>query len=244
MKWLVYFHYRLDTGECFYIGKGTEKRARAKDGRNPIWNRIVKKAGYKIVIDKYFKDEADALALEVDLIARYRPKANISAGGELGFTGLKHTEETKEKCRQSTLSLRSNPEWLENNLAKMKEAVSTIEVRTKISAHRKEYFKDSANKLNMSTKQKLFRQNNPDRDAERQRKSQEARQTPEAKINAALAQGGKCFHMYKNGTFISECIVIAECARTYNLHSAAIHKCLKGKQDEHKGYTFKYKEAV
>jgi hypothetical protein len=38
MKWLVYLHFRLDTGECFYIGKGTEKRARAKDGRNP-WAR-------------------------------------------------------------------------------------------------------------------------------------------------------------------------------------------------------------
>jgi len=244
MKWLVYLHYRLDTGECFYIGKGTEKRSRAKDGRNEYWNRIFKKAGRKIVVAQRFEYEQDALSLEVDLIARYTPVANLSIGGENGFSGLLHSDEAKSKCRASTLALRQNSEWLANNLLKMKEAVSTPEVREKMSQRRKEYFANSANRLNMSLKQIAFRKNNPEVDAERQRKSKEARSTIEYSIKAALAQGAKPFAVYENGTMISECLVIAECARQLNLHSAAIHKCLKGKQSEHKGYTFKYKEAA
>jgi len=96
MKWLVYAHYRLDTGECFYIGKGTEKRARAKDCRNAIWKRIEAKAGRKVIVLQYFETENDALAFEVDLIAKYNPTANITAGGE-GVCGFRHTKETKEK---------------------------------------------------------------------------------------------------------------------------------------------------
>lgn len=60
MKWLVYLHFRLDTGKCFYIGKGTEKRSKAKDQRNQYWKNIVGKANYKTVIANYFQDEQEA----------------------------------------------------------------------------------------------------------------------------------------------------------------------------------------
>jgi hypothetical protein len=242
MKWLTYLHYRLDTGECFYIGKGTEKRAKAKDCRNIIWNRIVKKAGYKIVIAKYFEDEADALALEVDLIARYRPKANISAGGELGFTGLKHTEETKEKCRQASLKLRKDADWVSNNLAKVRKGASNEYSRNKIKKARATYFLNEANRLNMSTKQSEFIRNNPEANAERQRLSYEARQNPEHKLLTSRVQGSKDFVVYKDNEFVAEVQIMNEFARNNSLHSSAIHRCLTGKQKEHKGYTFKYKE--
>jgi hypothetical protein len=244
MKWLVYLHYRLDTGECFYIGKGTEKRARAKDCRNNYWKKIVTKAGRKVVIAQYFELESDALAYEIDLIARIKPIANFSIGGESGFTGLTHSKAVKEKCRISTLKLRENPEWLERNLAAMKEAVAKPESRNKLKKARSEYFLKEENKLNMSIRQKEYIRNNPEANAERIRLSIEARQTPEYKLKASRVQGGKDFVVYRDSQFVAEVQIMNEFARSNNLHSSAIHRCLIGKQKEHKGFTFRYKEAA
>lgn len=241
MKWLVYAHYRLDTGECFYIGKGTEKRARAKDSRNPIWKRIEAKAGRKVVIVQYFENEQDALDFEIDLIAKYNPTANITVGGE-GISGFKHTEETKERCRKATLSLRKDKQWLENNLNSMKEAVSKPESKTKISKARKAFFENEQNRKHMSIKQSEFIKNNPERNAKRQQLSIEARQTTEYKLLSSRVQGGKDFLVFKNGQLIKEANILNQFARENGLHSAAIYRCLTGKQKEHKGYTFKYKE--
>jgi hypothetical protein len=55
-------------------------------------------------------------------------------------------------------------------------------------------------------------------------------------------QGGKDFLVYKDSEFVAEVQIMNEFARQNNLHSSAIHRCLKGDQKEHKGYTFKYKE--
>jgi hypothetical protein len=241
MKWLVYAHYRLDTGECFYIGKGTEKRAKAKDGRNPIWKRIESKASRKVVIIEYFELEQDALDFEIDLIAKYSPKANITAGGE-GVSGLKHTEETKEKCRQASLNLRRNKEWLEWNTKRIREEASKPESKAKLSAKRKEFFSNNSNRLHMSVKQIEFIRNNPEAELERQRLSYEARQNPEHKLLTSRVQGGKDFVVYKDNEFVAEVQIMNEFARNNSLHSSAIHRCLTGKQKEHKGYTFKYKE--
>lgn len=241
MKWLVYAHYRLDTGECFYIGKGTEKRARAKDQRNSIWKRIEAKAGRKVVVLQYFVNENDALAFEVDLITKYNPIANITAGGE-GVSGFKHTEKTKEKCRQATLNLRKDKQWLENNLINMKEAVSKLESRVKVSKARKAFFENEQNRKHMSIKQSEFIKNNPELNAKRQQLSLEARQTPEYKLLSSRVQGGKDFLVFKNGELIKEASILNQFAREAGLHAAAIHRCLTGKQKEHKGYTFKYKE--
>jgi len=243
MKWLVYAHYRLDTGECFYIGKGTEKRARAKDGRNPIWKRIEAKAGKKVIIVQFFEKEQDALDFEVDLIAKYNPKANITAGGE-GVSGLIKTEEAKEKCRQSTLKLRKDKNWVENNLNNMREAVSKPESRNKIKAARKAFFENEQNRKHMSIKQSEFIKNNPERNTKRQQLSIEARQTPEYKLLSSRVQGGKDFLVFKNGELIKEVSILNQFAREAGLHSAAIHRCLTGKQKEHKGYTFQYKELI
>ena len=241
MKWCVYLHYRLDSGECFYIGKGTLRRANRVDQRNDYWCKIFKKAGRKVVFADWFDNEQAALDFEVQMIARYSPVANITSGGE-GVSGLKHSSETLEKCRQSTLKLRQNQEWLSNNLFKMKQAVSTEENRkllSKIGRERFEMFPEK--RTEMSIKQRKFIMNNPEASAERQKKSQAGRQTHRAKLNASIAQGGKPFVAIKDNTeTVYE--VMADCSRELGLHSAAIHRCLRGKQKAHKGYTFKYKE--
>ncbi len=50
MNFYVYGHYRKDTGDLFYVGKGTADRAWSKHGRNSHWLNIVEKHDYIIKI--------------------------------------------------------------------------------------------------------------------------------------------------------------------------------------------------
>lgn len=237
----VYLHYRLDTGECFYIGKGTQpRRASRTDGRNSLWKKIYKKAGRKIVVAEYFGTEKEAFDFEKSMIKRYSPVANFTEGGD-GVSGLIHTQETKTKCRNATLALRKNPEWLSNNLMRMREVCSTEEHRNKLSKIGKERFENSPEaRENMRIKQSLFIQNNPEASKARQEKSTEAKRLRENRIRNARSQGGRPFSMYKNGELIGTFELMTDCVESYSLHKASIHRCLKGKQKDHKGYTFSY----
>lgn len=79
----IYFHRKFFTGEIFYIGKGTTDRAFHAYNRNIVWNRIVKKhKGFKIQIFKDNLTEREAFQLEIELISKYKPKANLTSGGE------------------------------------------------------------------------------------------------------------------------------------------------------------------
>ena len=48
-KYCVYEHIRNDTGQCFYVGKGTLKRANSRK-RNEHHNRIANKYGMTVRI--------------------------------------------------------------------------------------------------------------------------------------------------------------------------------------------------
>ena len=96
---VVYTHSK-PTGEVFYVGKGSVKRSNATDNRNRHWQNIVNKHGFVVSVVAEYKNEADALAHEVRLIAELRDTgvvlANITAGGD-GVCGYKHTDESKAK---------------------------------------------------------------------------------------------------------------------------------------------------
>jgi len=86
---IVYEHIRLDTNEVFYIGWGkTEKRA-YEWGRNKHWERVVKKAGYRVNIFAVGLSEEDAKEIEIAEIARVGrsdlnkgPLVNKTNGGD------------------------------------------------------------------------------------------------------------------------------------------------------------------
>lgn len=99
-KFYVYVHRKNTDGSVFYVGKGKDCRAWAKHGRNVYWKRIVAKHGFTVHIIVNKINEICALSIECALIKFYGRNnlCNLTDGGE-GVSGLRHSEETKEKLR-------------------------------------------------------------------------------------------------------------------------------------------------
>lgn len=113
-KFCVYEHIRLDNNQCFYVGKGTLKRAKSMI-RNEHHNRVVKSVGATVNIIKDNLTEEEAYDLEREVIENYvfnlgygidiigynnNPSkkghlTNHSFGGDGSSSGSVHTEEWK-----------------------------------------------------------------------------------------------------------------------------------------------------
>lgn len=139
-KYFVYKHVRKDKNTIFYIGIGkirTDKlattfkmqhyRAYSKQGRNPIWKRIVAKSKYEVEIIITGISFNEAKNLEIELISKYgklKEKgflSNISDGGETVHEDL-ITVLNDPKCSQRVYQydLQGNfiKEWLSTNQIK------------------------------------------------------------------------------------------------------------------------------
>jgi len=90
----VYLHRRNDTGEVFYVGKGSS-RTRSKRicyeraqiaHKNPVWRRVIAKAGgFSVEIVAHFATDPDAQAHEKVLIAKYG-RRDLGCGSLVNFT--------------------------------------------------------------------------------------------------------------------------------------------------------------
>lgn len=127
----VYEHWRPDTNECFWVGKGHERRAFRLSKRNMRHRHVVgylRKHGLEPEIRIVFDGmtEQEALGLEVAWIEFWRlqgaPLCNFTNGGE-GVCGLVHSEQTRAKLRAL--------------MTGTKRAPCPPEVRAKISAAQK-----------------------------------------------------------------------------------------------------------
>lgn len=117
----IYMHRRNDTGDVFYIGKGTRTKkhqySRAYDStsRNRLWRRITKKAGYTVELVADFFLEEHCFDLERNLIAQYKRRCeggtlcNLTAGGD-GHSGYSPSTETREKL-STMFSKERHPNW-------------------------------------------------------------------------------------------------------------------------------------
>lgn len=99
----TYAHYTPE-GRLFYIGKGSEKRAHSKAGRNNYWRNVVKKYGNPDVqILASWDTEEEAFSHEVLLIKCFKDLGhklcNLSDGGE-GPSGLKRSDEFKKQMSE------------------------------------------------------------------------------------------------------------------------------------------------
>jgi hypothetical protein len=94
----------------FYVGKGNKRRVGRKTPRNKLHENITNKHGIDRRIEYVTEDEAEALAKECELIAKYKTfyhdpdgwGANFTLGGD-GVSGStwNHSDEAKEKLRQA-----------------------------------------------------------------------------------------------------------------------------------------------
>jgi len=101
------------SGEIFYVGKGTGKRAYHQSKRNPHWKNIVRKYGLLVEICATWESEEDAFTHEKFLIGVMRnlgiDLVNRTDGGE-GSSGAVRSPETRAKYvhahrQESTKSL-------------------------------------------------------------------------------------------------------------------------------------------
>jgi hypothetical protein len=123
----VYGHYRADTGEIFYIGKGHGKRAwvrKGTDGRSDWWHRIVNKHGYTVKLLHEQLTEDNALQKERELIQLYGrqnigtgPLVNLTDGGE---GGLNVGEDTRKKRSESVKKITDNEHYRKELSARVK----------------------------------------------------------------------------------------------------------------------------
>ena len=105
-KFYVYEHWRSDTNQCFYVGKGAGLRAwDMKRNRNRHHRNIVTKVcgeGFRVdvVLIETELTEGEAFSIERRLIENYKKNAvrlaNQTSGGE-GKSGWKPSEETRKK---------------------------------------------------------------------------------------------------------------------------------------------------
>jgi hypothetical protein len=107
----VYEHWRTDTNQCFYVGKGRAGRPQNMSSRNRHHKNIqekLKNNGFSVrvlIVAKGLTND-EALDVEVSLIRYWQRSgvvlANISPGGD-GTSGYKHNAATREKMRISAL---------------------------------------------------------------------------------------------------------------------------------------------
>jgi len=117
-RYYVYEWFNVDSGEVFYVGKGTRLRYRQLGNRNKFFLRYHNKysCDVRIISNKMGNDEA--LILEHEVIMEYRKtgqcQTNITDGGENppvmsgeknGMFGKHHSQDTRDKIsRIHTLS--------------------------------------------------------------------------------------------------------------------------------------------
>lgn len=231
----TYSHHKPD-GTLFYIGKGSIKRAHAKDNRNPHWKNIVAKHGaHKVEILANWETEADALEHEKFLIGCFRDLgfslANITDGGD-GVSGHKHSAETKAKM-SAFQKVFQNTEKMRLNRRMCGEMAKSPERRAAQSAFVKEYMKDPANR-ERSRAGALKLASDPVFIEEQRKRATKRMQDP--KYRYVMARGCVCIETGQ--TFASQ----ADAARFFGGRPQTISKAISGKRKTAYGYHWKLKD--
>lgn len=112
----VYEHRKATTGDAFYVGKGSLKRAWAQSNRSAWWKRIAAKHGVVVRIIQDGLQEWAAHELEVGMIVLHGradesrgPLINMTDGGD-GTSGWKPTPETIQRISESNKGRKLTPE--------------------------------------------------------------------------------------------------------------------------------------
>lgn len=248
----VYEHWRHDkagvsNGVCFYVGKGSGKRAWAMVKRNAHHKAIQSKLtsiGLAIDIRIVARDlsESDAFALEIQRIADYGRAnlANKSTGGE-GASGVKHTPETIAKIRESK---RANPptitdEWRRKiSEAKMgkKKSAATRERMSKARTGEKRGPQKAAHAAHSRTAA-LGRKQSLEEIERRRSKIVGLKRTPQCVVAMKERIKKRPVRCISDG---KRYISTAEAARFYGIRQGNISLTCQGKRKSVGGLVFAY----
>lgn len=246
-NYYIYFHINPIKKEVFYIGKGKGDRAKRKNGRNKLWENIVKKYGYTIEYPHKNISEEEAFNLEVYYINKFGRKdlgkgslANLTDGGE-GSSGNILTQEHKDKISKKLKGRVFSEEHIKKNIEsklgkkRSKETCNNIsesrkgiklsdETKRKISEAGKvrTHSKETKNKMSISQKGKIV--------------SEKTKQKlKQHKNNKPVLQ----FDIDEN--LINEFISIRDAAKQNDLDMSRIWKCCHKKAKTTGGFKWEFK---
>jgi len=122
-RWHVYVDRRCDDGKPFYVGKGNDARL-SRSVRNLRHTNVAKKHGFVREVVMTTPDENFALQKERELITEFHTRdydggCNYTAGGD-GVSGLRHTQESKDKNRAAHVGKTLSKETCEKKSVSMK----------------------------------------------------------------------------------------------------------------------------
>jgi len=148
----TYGHYKADSKELFYIGKGKGNRAHERDSRSDFWRNIVNKHNYIVEIFADWPTEKEAFEHEKFLIQCFRELTvlcNLTNGGD-GCSGYIWTKEQKSKLKDRT------PFMLGKSWSKeVKEKISVAQKGKKRNSHSFEHCEKIAKALKDKPKSQL-----------------------------------------------------------------------------------------
>lgn len=84
-KHYVYYHCLPYNGEVFYVGLGKNNRCNQINQRNIYWKNVVKKHGFIVRIFCCDLTIEEAVFIEKELIKLWKPKCNLTNGGDTCF---------------------------------------------------------------------------------------------------------------------------------------------------------------
>lgn len=139
----VYEHWRPDTGVCFYVGKGKDKRAWVMSARNREHRGIqslLTSLGFSIDVRIVIRNvsEDTAFAVERDRVAFHglHTLCNMTEGGE-GNSGAIFSPEHRQKISDGLRGRKQSPEHLAKLSAIRKGRLHTPEAKAKMSLLRR-----------------------------------------------------------------------------------------------------------
>lgn len=139
-RFYVYEHLKPNTGEVFYIGKGSKNRAYQTRSRNNHWTNIVNKYGLEVNIIYNNLTNQEAGQKEIDLIEFYGLDnlCNMTQGGD-GCISLKL--ESKDKISNSLKGKIQSQESKDKRSASLKKTWQNPALRELKSNQSKELSK-------------------------------------------------------------------------------------------------------
>jgi hypothetical protein len=248
-NYYVYAHKTKSTGDLFYIGKGSDRRAYTSKGRNTFWRAINNKYGFVVEIIKDGLTEQEAFDFEKQMIKEARAAgarlANMTDGGEgmSGFTyvmsedhkakigaansvslkGRKQSEESINKRMESSKDIFSSSEWREKVGAASKKAFQNPVIKEK---HKTAIIKSWGEKT-IRDKHALGVQRMWENSVIRQKHKEAMRNitnSPEWKVKMSLALKGKK-HTAEHSAKIAASLRLYNARRREEKQAAAAAAC-------------------